>query len=413
MHIYWDGSLGICCQEAHKLYQGNDYNIATMSIAEWFGSEPVTKFRQQVLGSAPVSACSRCYQEETAGGVSRRIRSNQKSAIFVQAFDDSFEQSPGRQYFEFGAAKSYPVELHIDLGNFCNLACKMCNAQASSRIAAQEVKWGLDSSRAFVGQDWTKDPVVWEKFIAELLTIPRVNNIHFMGGETLLTPRFEELVDRLLAAGRTDVCLSFVTNGTTWREDLMTKLGNFRRVGIEISIEALGQHNAYQRQGTDQAMVIHNISRYQRFANGRNITVTLRPAISLLTIGYYPELIQYAVDNRLLIKSLFVTAPRFLSAEILPTSVKQQYLQKYQVLADQLTGNLQNDYNASDPNQYLSVAAQQVHACVNLLTSPVPDDSQQQLQAMVDHCRRWDQVYQMDARSLYPELAEVWDRYAY
>ena len=64
LHIYWDGSLGICCQEDHKLYSQGNYNIATMTIAEWFNSEPVTQFRQQVLADSKVSACRRCYVEE-------------------------------------------------------------------------------------------------------------------------------------------------------------------------------------------------------------------------------------------------------------------------------------------------------------------------------------------------------------
>ena len=129
LHIYWDGSLGICCQESHKLYDDNSYNIATTTIAEWFNSDPVRHFRQGVLGDRPVSACSRCYQEESVGGNSRRIKSNQKSVIFQQAFADSFEQSPGRRHFnESGNTSTHPIDIHVDLGNYCNLACKMCDA---------------------------------------------------------------------------------------------------------------------------------------------------------------------------------------------------------------------------------------------------------------------------------------------
>jgi hypothetical protein len=47
------------------------------------------------------------------------------------------------------------------------------------------------------------------------------------------------------------------------------------------------------------------------------------------------------------------------------------------------------------------------------LQEPQPQEAEHLLEQMVDHCRRWDQVYRLDARSLYPELTEVWDRYAY
>ncbi len=412
LHIYWDGSFGICCQEAHKLYSGNGYNIATMSIAEWFNSDPVKNFRQRILRSTPLSECSKCYHEEAQGGMSRRIRSNQKSVIFTQAFEDSFEQSPGRRHFDIsGTTNTYPIDIHIDLGNFCNLACKMCNARASSTIAVQEVKWGIESSRQYVGTDWTRNEQTWNSFKQQLLDIPGLNNIHFMGGETLLTDRFEDLVDWLTEHRKFDICLSFVTNGTTYRPGLMTKLQRFRRVGVEISIETVDEHNAYQRQGTDTSIVLDNIDKYATL--GGCFEVCLRPAVSALTIGYHAGLIEYAYNKKLLIKSLLVTEPRFFDVSILPTEVKMQYLQTFVPLIHNLSSSNTSDYNAMDPNEIKRNLAQHVEACVTMLSGPSPEDADQHLQAMVDHCRRWDRVYHLDARKLYPELINVWDRYAY
>ena len=415
LHIYWDGSLGICCQEAHKLYDDDSYNIATTTIAEWFNSDPVRHFRQGVLGNRPVSACTRCYQEESVGGNSRRIKSNQKSVIFQQAFADSFEQSPGRQHFDqSGITDTHPIDIHVDLGNYCNLACKMCNAQASSTIAAQQVKWGIESSRQYLGLDWTQDQQVWDSFLKQLLDIPKLNNIHFMGGETLLTRRFEDLVDHMIAHNRLDVCFSFVTNGTTFKPALMSKLKKFRRVGIEVSIETVDAHNVYQRQGTDNQLVMTNLDRYLDMCNGSSITLTARPAVSALTIGYFPGLLEYCLDNNLIVKSLLVTNPRFLNAVILPDAVKQQYLGHYQTLVDRLDNvQVPKDYNASDPNNHDMIVKEQVQMCMNILRQPEPADAEQQRRLMVEHCRKWDQVYGYDARSLYPELAEVWTQYDY
>ena len=415
LHIYWDGSLGICCQEAHKLYDNNSYNIATTTIAEWFNSDPVRHFRQGVLGQQPVSACARCYQEESVGGNSRRIKSNQKSVIFQQAFTDSFEQSPGRQHFdESGTTGTHPIDIHVDLGNYCNLACKMCNARASSTIASQQVKWGIESSRQYLGTDWTRNQQVWNSFLKQLLDMPKLNNIHFMGGETLLTQRFEDLVDHMIAHDRLDVCFSFVTNGTTFKPALMNKLKKFRRVGIEVSIETVDAHNAYQRQGTDNQLVLTNLDQYLDMCNGSNITLTARPAVSALTIGYFPGLLEYCLDKKLIVKSLLVTNPGFLDAVILPDTVKQQYLKHYQTLVDRLNSvQVPKDYNASDPNNHDMIVKEQVQMCMNILRQPAPSDAEQQRKLMVEHCRKWDQVYGYDARTLYPELTEVWDRYAY
>ena len=415
LHIYWDGSLGICCQEAHKLYSGADYNIATMTIQEWFNSEPVRDFRQRMLKNTRLSECSRCYKQEDLGGNSRRHRANQKSVIFNQAFGPSFEQSPGRRHFdESGFTTTQPIDIHIDLGNYCNLACKMCNAQASSKIAAQEVKWGIHSSQKFLGFDWTQNAATWNKFKQQLLGIPGLNNIHFMGGETLLTDRFEDLVDTLIEHKRFETRFSFVTNGTIFKPKLLTKLAKFRRVGIEVSIETVDEHNTYQRQGTDTQLVLANIDRYLEICNNTSITVSLRPAISALTVGYFGGLLKYALARKLTIKSLQVDRPEFLDAAILPNNVKQQYIVQYQDLLKTLEHTQPtSDYNASDLNNYQLVIKQQAQMCINMLSQPESQDVDQLLGQLVEHCKKWDKIYGLDARELYPELTAVWDQYGY
>ena len=381
-----------------------------MTIADWFNSEPVRQFRQQVLGDNPVSACRRCYVEEQAGGVSRRHRSNQKSAIFQQSFTDSFKQSPIQKHISIsGETDTQPIDIHIDLGNYCNLACKMCSARASSRIASQEVRWGIDSSAQYLGTDWTRDNQTWNSFKTQLLNISSVNNIHFMGGETLLSKQFENLVDTMIEHQRFDLCFSFVTNGTVYRKDLLEKLSKFRRVGIEVSIETVDQHNAYQRQGTDTDLVLKHLAQYKAFANGTNITVSLRTAVSALTIGYYAGLLDYAMEHGFLVKSLLVNSPQYLDAVILPPEVKSQYLKSY----EKFTTEVDIDYNATDPNQLKNNIAQQVNMVTNILKCNQPANADELLGNMVKHCRRWDAVYGYDARTLYPELETVWDKHGY
>lgn len=411
VHVYWDGGLGVCCLENHRVADPAQYNISNTTIQQWFNSEPVQNFRAGVLNNSSYSACSRCYQEESHGGHSRRIRSNLKSAIFPQAFDASFEQSPGRQHFKLGTTQTQPIDIHVDLGNYCNLACKMCNAQASSRIAQQEVKWGRVSSGQYL-LDWTRDDLVWHNFKQQLLAIPKLNNIHLMGGETLLSSRFEDLVDWFAQHQRFDVAFSFVTNGTVYRPELVKKLAQFRRVGLEVSIETVDQRNAYQRQGTDTDQVLANIQRYLSESNGSNITVTVRPAVSLLTVGSFAGLLQYALDNQLLVKSLLVNDPGFLDAVILPCHVKQQYQQSYIDLINSIDVDC-TVYNSSDVNQYKQNIVDQARMVLDILKTPAPADQDQRLEQMVAHCRQWDNVYGLDARKIYPELTDTWNQHGY
>jgi pyruvate-formate lyase-activating enzyme len=375
-----------------------------------------------MFGDTPNSFCSRCYHEEQYGDTSRRHKCNQKSVIFTKSnFQDSYQQSPGLAKFEFSQTHSgqyhgMPIDLHIDLGNYCNLACKMCNARASSSIAAQHVKWGIVEAKKYVGTDWTRDETTWRRVLRELSEITHLKNIHFMGGETLITSRFEDFVDYMLAAGRTDLNFSFVTNGTVFKPNLIKKLLQFQRVGIEVSIETLTPHNQYQRQGTDNDQVLRNIARYRAFCDGDRVTLTARPAISLLTVGYYHTLLEYCWQQKIVVKGLLVTNPRYLDVRILPKDAKKIYQTSYLELANRLrldVDSIPKDYNESDPNMIDKIIRHEIDRALALLATDTPQDSDQQLRQMVSWCRRWDDVYDFDARSLYPEFAAMLDRYGY
>jgi hypothetical protein len=425
LQIYWDGSLGFCCQEDHKIYpldQSSIYNVSRMSIREWFDSEPMRQARMSMFGHSENSICRKCYNEEAHGSTSRRHKCNQKSVIFTRtAFHDSYQQSPGHGKFEYsrshnGAYDGMPIDLHIDLGNYCNLACKMCRPQASSVIASQYVKWGIPGAADYVGTDWTRDLVVWQRVLAELASIKNLKNVHFMGGETLITRKFEEFVDYMLSQGRLDLCFSFVTNATTFNQSLLDKLQRFQRVGVEVSCETLDQRNSYQRQGTDQQTVQENIQRYMAYCNGTDRTLTIRSAISALTIGSYHGLLEFCFRNKILIKSLIVTRPHYLDVRILPRAIRDDYLRLFQDLKQSLgLGEIDThlDYNESDPNQNAAVIKNQIDLCESLLTATSPDHSEKLLEEMVSWCRRWDEIYGYDAMTIYPEFREIFSRHGY
>jgi hypothetical protein len=109
-----------------------------------------------------------------------------------------------------------------------------------------------------------------------------------------------------------------------------------------------------------------------------------------------------------------VSSPRYLDIVVLPDQIKAAHLPAFDQLLDELaTVNTTADYNASDPNNVLRVIKDQVTQCRAALLTPQPSDADQLLSQLVQQCKKWDQVYKLDAREIYPELAEIWDRYGY
>jgi hypothetical protein len=116
----------------------------------------------------------------------------------------------------------------------------------------------------------------------------------------------------------------------------------------------------------------------------------------------------------LMVKSLLVTYPEFLNVSILPTVIKQQYLPYYELLLDKLKDvDLDHDYNESDVHNYRRSIKIQAQQAINLLGQTAPADQDKLLARMVEHCRKWDTVYQYDALNLYPELEDIFKKYGY
>jgi len=422
LHIFWDGSYGYCCGQNHHPYDGNlseFYNVKSMSITDWHNSTPMRSHRLRMQHTDRMLECDGCWSHEKYSNTSRRIKANQKSAIFTkQQFAESYNQSPNLKAFSHsfgnkGYTTTLPIDIHIDFGNYCNLACKMCKPDASSTIASQYLNWGLLDNKRLLGSDWTKHDDTWESVILQILDITGLLNIHLMGGETLITPRFEQLIDAFIKNGKYDVSFSFVTNCTIFKPSLLQKLAKFKRVGIELSIETLTLHNEYVRQGTDNTLVMENIYKYIEFSNGTNISVTVRPAISLLTIGYYYTLLDFCIANKLLVKSLLVREPSCLDVKLLPKKLRMLYKKNYIDLLAKLDHNTPPivDFNESNPSNYTSVIKSEIDQCIALLEQE--DVQHDQFGSLIELLNKWDRVYGLDARKLYPEFGMILDEYGY
>ena len=139
--------------------------------------------------------------------------------------------------------------------------------------------------------------------------------------------------------------------------------------------------------------------------------MSLRPAPSALTIGYYVGLLQYALEHQLIIKSNQVYKPKFLNVAVLPRTVKDIYIGRYQEFLNKLpTNTVAQDYNASDPNNYVAVIQEHANACIRALQAP---DQTHLLPELVAHCQQWDQVYKYNAQELYPEWQDFLKQHDY
>ena len=374
----------------------------------------MTTARELIRGDAPLPQCQGCYREERNGYESRRIKENFKSVIFTeQAFGRSYDQSPMRAAFENPIGERKPVDWHVDLGNECNLACKMCKPEASSKISSLYTKWKLIDASA--NRNWTSNAVAWQNFLDSIMSVPDLNRIHFMGGEPLLNKKFIPLLDFLLENGRSNLSISFVTNGTIVNRELIDRLKQFRSCDIEVSLESVKHNNHYIRQGLGDVtqQVLDNI---QWLCTQQTDTfhVILRSVPQLLNINNYDQYIQWAWDMQLPIQGIPLIRPEYLQISVLPLELRKTLIPQYQKTKDSITPNNIVGLATGRSTGTLDITLRrECDAMIAMLSAPEPDNVLELRQQLSNWLVRWDREFDLDAREYYPEYREFLDAIQY
>lgn len=415
-HLYWDGTYGACCSE-HSKPQGPQKNIINTGIAEWYNSDAMRNFRLRILGNQPLPECQGCYNEESYGHQSRRMRENFKVAIFTkQAFEKSFEQSPWYTKFktseETGHTDKLPIDFHIDFGNECNLTCKMCFPSASSRIAQQYSKWNIALEK---NSNWTNFDSLYNNFLNNIKSVSNLHRIHIMGGEPLVNKRFYAFIDWLIENNYHSISLSFVSNGTRIDKKLIEKLKFFKMVDIEISLESIHSNNHYIRQGSRTAEVIHNLQLLMQHRSN-TFNVILRSVPQLLNVNNYHEYILFAYKHNLSIQSIPLTNPSYLSIGVLPIDLRRELIPKYQQVKNTILENASNLQTISvgrDTSRLELQLSQECDLIISLLQQAEPANVNKLRKELIFWLTRWDKVSKLNAYDFYPEYHDFLNEYGY
>jgi MoaA/NifB/PqqE/SkfB family radical SAM enzyme len=375
VHINADGTYHTCgAQPSHQRIPISkpfdlNHNVHSMTIPEWINSEYQQQARLNKLNGTYEPRCSMCHNEEEVGSSSKRIKENLKSKIDNNNFVETYNISPDKIYFDYSKDNKgmsnilKPESYHISLGNECNYACKMCVPWASSRLAVEGIANGTYFGPA--RQNWTEDESAWNQVTDYICDTDNLKFVHLIGGEPLLNPKFENLIDKLLVAGKTDIYLGFTTNGSIVDTALIEKLNAFRHVDIGVSIEGTGLLNDYIRKGTNTKEVLDNIDVYLKYRKEAHVYVTIRPVPSALSVHTLDDLYKWCIERRLDVMTNILVRPEHLQIKHLPIDVKFKLLEKYQQWEYSIP--IPGTSDPRDPNRFREHIDSEIRAVINLL----------------------------------------------
>ena len=115
-YIHTNGKMRLCCTTIQDIPTDNKYNLfdaKTHSIDDYWNSNRMKEIRRKMIAGEKIRDCERCYRQEEQGAESLRTQLGIKEYTKATLSDGTFHRSA--------------TTMQIQMGNICNLKCKMCS----------------------------------------------------------------------------------------------------------------------------------------------------------------------------------------------------------------------------------------------------------------------------------------------
>jgi sulfatase maturation enzyme AslB (radical SAM superfamily) len=343
-------------------------NIRDSDPVEFF-QQHMSEMRACMLQGQPVEACKKCYQMEGHNKISGRQRQLLKTGVRVDQFEKTMASSPWFDTFTSQEFVQFPQDWQIDLGNYCNSACIFCTPVASSRLASEWKRIG------FIDQlpraNWTDDPVLVDRFVAMLRASPHIQYLHFIGGETLITPAFKTMLEALIQTGiHRTATIGFTTNLITWDQQTVDLLTQFAGVNLGMSIETFETVNDYVRWPATVPKIHETLNKWLAIAQQHDWLMQFRTTPTILTIDSLLSVYQYAWERSIAIESCnFLDHPECMRPSVLPMIYRQPIIDRMESWIAQHGTVVPTIVNSRNPNVSRQHIIQDLQSYVNYLKS--------------------------------------------
>lgn len=370
MRITNDGGMNYC-RWSDKT--SSEANITDTSPVEFFqqGMNPI---RQALLQGQAPAGCNECYHMDQRSKISGRQKQLLKVGVRLEQFEKTLASSPWVSTFADPNCKQYPQDWQIDLGNYCNSACVFCGPESSSRLATEWKKLG------FIDQlppsTWTNRSDLVDKFISTLKQSPHVQYLHFIGGETLITPAFKQILQSLIDVGLNQTAtIGFTTNLISWDESVVELLTQFKGVNLGMSIEAFDPVNDYVRWPATMLHVEQILARWLELAKQHHWLLQLRTTPTVLSISKLITVYKFAWQHNITVESCnFLNRPEFMRPSVLPLAQRHNIITEMQQWINDHDRNYETIVNIRDHNVARQQIVQDLKSYVNYLKNE-PDES--------------------------------------
>ncbi len=344
LHIRSNGRPQVCCAFEGGLWKkdGHHWSVYGDPLDAIWNSDEMVTIRRDMVEGKEVAGCEYCNRIERLGGRSKRMAENVEWAAKTGGDELLSVDSLVRRSVASGYRMEGPASYQLDIGNLCNLKCRMCNGLSSSRIQRDPIqqKWA---------SQWTEEvePVPHNRFagsahwfqqkefvVGELLRNPeQVKNLYILGGEPFLIREVGDVIQILVDAGAArNITLCFNTNGTIARPRWLGLAKEFKQLNLWISVDGEGKHYEYIRHPARWSKLVENLAEYRKIPNACcSISIT----VQAYNVLHLPKLFRYLDAHGLPFGAASLLYPRYLRPTVLPPTVRRLASERLRAYADE------------------------------------------------------------------------------
>jgi len=300
-YVHPNGKMRLCCTTIQDLPTDNNYNLFDAnkhSIEDYWNSNRMKEIRRKMIAGEKIRDCERCYRQEEQGAESLRSTEGMNDFIKDTLPDGTYQKDAS--------------SMQIQLGNICNLKCKMCSQMYSHMhgmetrdIGEQDPEWlhwvkeqGANvnnwTNELGIKQEWYKNKNFKLKMFKHISK--NITHLNVIGGEPTLIPEFYELFEYCDEQGTLgNKSVTIVTNLTNTNPRLTKWLPKLKSWAIWASVDGVGERTEYIRYPSNWNKVLQSLEFYRNLL-GDNGNITLSPAIQLLNVDQLDDIVKWWLD---------------------------------------------------------------------------------------------------------------------
>jgi pyruvate-formate lyase-activating enzyme len=300
-YIHPNGKMRLCCTTMQDLPTDNNYNLfdaGKHTIDEYWNSNRMKEIRRKMIAGEKIRDCERCYRQEELGVESLRSTQGMNNYIIDTLPDGTYQKSADT--------------MQMQLGNICNLKCKMCSQMYSHmhgletlEIGRQDPDWlhwvkeqGANvnnwTNELGTKQEWYRNTDFKLKMFEHISE--NIKHLNVIGGEPTLIPEFYELFDYCDQQGTLGgKSVTLVTNLTNTNPRLTQWLPKLNDWAIWASVDGIGERTEYIRYPSKWEKILESLEFYRSLL-GTNGRIVLSPAVQLLNIDQLDDIVKWWLD---------------------------------------------------------------------------------------------------------------------